>query len=425
MKGNSRLSSWWPGDKIFYGWVIIAATFISAGTLVGIRFSFGVFFKSLEAEFGLSRAATSSVFSTYTLLTAVFAITSGWALDRYGPRLVVSMMGVITGLSLLITSQITSLWQIYLSYSLILAMGTGGTIPVLMSVVSRWFRRRRGFAIGIAMSGTGMGTLVMAPVTAFLISTLSWRGSYAVLGVVAWLVVIPLAMLFRRDPAQIGALPDGVKSVGGEREPVIDEKSHNVVGLSLKQAMGTRSFWLMSSVWLFYASCLHLILTHAVRNAIDTGIPAIEASTVLSVMGGFHIVSRLSAGRVSDTIGRKIPASISALFGGAALIWLIWSHDLLMFYVFAILFGISWGGLGVTTVTMVSDVFGERNLGTIMGALDMGFALGSAIGSALGGIIFDATGSYTAAFTIGAAAMFVMALFLILVRRETDTLVRA
>ncbi len=417
---NSRLSALrWRGDKVYYGWVIVAAVLIMTATLVGIRFSFGVFFKSLETEFGLTRAATSSVFSAYTIFTAAFAIIGGWALDKYGPRRVVSVMGLLTGLSLLATSQVGSLWQIFLSYSLILAMGTGGTIPVLMSVVSRWFYKRRGFALGIAMSGTGLGTLLMAPFAAYLISNLGWRMSYVVMGAVAWIVVISLAMLLRRDPSEIGALPDGVK-VTGEIEPLNRGKNSRMTGLSLPQALRARSFWLMLAAWLLYALSLHLVMTHLVPRVIDTGISTMEASTVLSVMGGFQIISRLFIGRISDTIGRKIPAAVCAVFGIGALIWLMWSHNLWMFYVFAFLFGISWGGLGVTTITMVSDVFGERNLGIIMGALDMGFAIGAAAGSALGGLVYDATNSYAAAFALGAAAMLLIAIFVMLIRREME-----
>ena len=248
-------------NKIFYGWVIVAASLVIACTLIGIRLSFGVFFKSLEAEFDLSRTATSSIFSVYMILFAVFAITSGWALDRYGPRLVVCLIGLFAGLSLLITSQTNSLWQLFLSYSLLLSIGTGGIMPVIMAVVSRWFDKKRGFALSIATSGTGLGVSVMAPFAAYMISNMDWRMSYAVLGVIAWLVVISSALLLRRDPAEIGALPDGVKSGVGRIEIVGKEESSGltVIGLSLLQALRTRSFWLMLAVWFLFSLCLTLI----------------------------------------------------------------------------------------------------------------------------------------------------------------------
>jgi len=419
---NNRLTLLdWLQSRIFYGWIIVAAALISIATLIGTRFSFGVFFKSLEAEFGLTRTAISGVFSTYTLLAAAFAIIGGWALDRYGPRLVVIAMGLVTGIGLLITSQTTSIWQVFLSYSVLLAVGTGGALPVIMAVVSRWFYRKRGSALGIATSGTGLGTLVVSPFAAYLILNLGWRMSYVVLGVIVWFIVISMAMLLRADPSKIGALPDGAKSPIGDTSWTNEARSATPVGLTLWQAMRTRSFWLMFSIWLFYASSLNFILTHFIPHATDTGISNITASMVISVTGFFQIISRLLIGRISDSIGRKIPAAISAVGGSIALTWLIWAHNLWMFYLFAVLFGISWGGIGVTTITMVSDIFGELHLGKIMGTIDVGFALGAAVGSALGGLIFDATGSYTAAFSIVAVGMLLIALLVIFTRREVTT----
>ncbi len=376
-------------DKIFYGWVIVAATLVIYSAFIGIRFSFGVFFKSLESEFDLTRLATSSVFSFYMIFFAIFAIISGWALDRYGPRLVIGLMGLFTGLSLLITSQAGSLWQLFLSYSLLLAIGTGGTMPVLVSVVSRWFDKKRGFALGITTSGGGIGILVMAPFAAYLISNLGWRMSYIVMGLIGWLVLISLSRLLRKDPSEIGALPDGVKSSASRTQAMGEEKGYQPTGFSLSEASRTRSFWLILAIWLLFSICLGLVMTHVVAYAIDTGISTIEASTILSVVGVLNILSRLLTGRISDIVGRKAPGVACALLGVGAFIWLIWSHNLWMFYLFAVVYGISWGGFGVVTMAVVGDTFGRRNLGTIMGALEVGFAMGGAIGPAIGGFVFD------------------------------------
>ena len=410
-------------DKIFYGWVIVAASLITICVLFGIRFSFGVFFKSLESEFELTRAATSSVFSAYMLLAAVFGIITGWALDRYGPRLVISLMGFCTGLSLLITSQTTSTWQLFLSYSLLLSMGTAGTVVALIPVVSRWFDKKRGIAIGIATSGTGLGTLVVAPLAAYLISNLGWRMSYMVLGLVAWLVVISLAMLLKRDPREIGDLPDGVKSSVTRGELMDREVDSQQLGLSIGQALRNKNFWLMFTIWLSFGVCLSLIMTHIVPHATDLGISPIQASTILSLIGGFQILSRLSVGRISDIVGRRVPGIICALMGIVALIWLIQSHELWMFYLFAIIFGTAYGGIGVINLTLVSDIFGRRSLGAIMGVLEVGFATGSAIGAVLGGFIFDMAGSYVIAFVIGTATLLTTALCIgAITRQGTDTM---
>ncbi len=422
MTQNSRLTLFhWFENRIFYGWIIVAAALISIAMLIGIRFSFGIFFKSLEAEFGLTRAALSGIFSAYTLIAAVVAIVGGWALDRYGPRRVVITMGLFTGISLLITSQTTSVWQIFLSYSILLSIGTGASLSVIMSVVSRWFYQKRGLALGIATSGTGLGVLVVSPFAAYLISSVGWRTSYVVLAVVVWLVVIPAAMLLRQDPREIGAFPDGVNSTTGGASRIDEGKVSSSTGLTLREAMGTRSFWLMVGIWMFYAFNLNLVLTHLVPHITDAGISSIRASTVVSVMGVFHIITRLSAGRISDSIGRKIPAITCVVIGAISLVWLIWSYNLWMLYLFAVLFGIAWGGIGVTTIAMVSDIFGESHLGKIMGTIEVGFAVGSASGSALGGLVFDATGSYAIAFLTGAVVMLLLAFLIYFTRRETVT----
>ena len=142
-------------DKLFYGWVVVVVFLIIGTTIWGTRFSFGVFFKSIESEFDLTRVATSGVFSVYMVLGIAFAILGGRAADRYGPRIIILLMGLFTGFSLLLTSQTNSTWQLFLTYSLLLSIGTGAMYTVVMSTVSRWFDKKLGVALGIGSSGAG------------------------------------------------------------------------------------------------------------------------------------------------------------------------------------------------------------------------------------------------------------------------------
>jgi len=405
-------------DRIFYGWVVVAASLVIACIFLSIRLSFGVFFKSLQAEFELTRAATSSLFSTYMILGAITGIICGWATDRYGPRIVISLMGLVTGLALLISSLTTSLWQIFLSYSLLLAIGTGGIVPVLITSVSRWFDKKRGIAIAITTIGTSLGTLIGVPVAAYLVSNLDWRMSFVVMGLAAWVVVFAMAALLRRDPSEMGLLPDGVAlSDSGIKTNGAAEVSH-ISGAAFRQVLGTRSLWIMAAIFLLFATCFSLIATHFIPYATDLGIPLIGASTIISVIGGLQIPGRLSAGRISDIIGRKIPGIVLALLTTGALVWLTRSHTLGMFYIFAIAFGFSMGGFGVIILTLPGEIFGKRNLGVIMGIMEIGFSIGSAAGALLGGFVYDATNNYNLAFTISIAVMSITAILIALVRRE-------
>ncbi len=407
-----------PKDKLFYGWVVVIAFLVIGITLYGIRLSFGVFFKSIEGEFNLTRAVTSAILSANLLLAGVFAFFSGWALDKYGPRIVVLLMGLFTGLSLLLTSQTNSLWQLFITYSLLLAVGTGAVYVVPISTVTRWFDKKRGLALGIASSGAGLGPLLMAPFATFLISNLNWRMTYLVIGLIAWSVVIPLSRLLKNSPYEIGTLPDGVKSDSRD----IDNEEDNIqpIGLSLPQVLRTRSFWLIIFIWVLFGATLFLILTHIVPHATDLGFSAVEAATVLSLIGGAAVAGRVLMGTVSDRIGRKVTAIICALLNTGTMVWLLWSQDLWMFYLFALVYGFTYGGIGSSLAALVGDTFGLYKIGTIVGVLDVGFGVGAAIGPYIGGLIFDVNNSYSTAFLIGALAMLIVPALIALIRRETN-----
>lgn len=405
-------------DRIFYGWVVVTATFIIGLAMFGTRNSFGVFFKSLESEFDLNRAATSGIFSVYMVLGAAFAVLGGWALDRYGARTTILLMGLFTGSSLLLTSQASAVWQLFASYSLLLALGTGAGYTMLMAIVSRWFDKKRGLALGISGSGGGLGILVMTPFIAYLIADFGWRMAYIVTGVIAGLAIISLSLLLRNAPEEMGLLPDGAKSNARKIEAQGKDHDTQPTGFSTLQALRTRSFWFLWLTWLFQSTSIYLITTHIVPHTTDMGISTIKAAIVLSLIGGASIPGRLLAGSTSDAIGRKTAAVISSLLGAGALIWLIWAQDLWMFYLFAALFGFSWGGLSTMVTVLIGDVFGLRNIGVIMGWQGMAWFLGAAAGPAIGGVIFDATKSYSMAFVIGAIALLLTALFVALLTRQ-------
>jgi len=409
-------------DRLFYGWVIVAAFFIISIALAGVRLSFGIFFKSIEAEFSLTRAATSTVLSTYMVLCTVFAILGGWALDKYGPRVITLLLGLFAGLSLLLISQVDSLWQLFVTYSLLFAAGSGAAFVVMMSTISRWFDKKRGLALGITSSGAGLGMVVMAPFATLLISSFGWQMAYGVIGLIILLVMIPLSRLLKRDPYEIGALPDGVKSGSGNEgveQPKNEEGSTGSVGLSLLQALRARSFWLFVFINLFFASGVFLVMTHLVPHITDVGFSAGEAAAVFSLLGLTVIAGRVAMGIVSDRIGRKISFIICALLEAGAMVWLIYSQDLWMFYLFALVWGFAYGGVAPSAVALAGETFGLHRLGAIMGMLDVGFGIGAAIGPAMGGLIFDANSSYSVAFLIGAGGYFIAALLITLVRQET------
>jgi MFS family permease len=355
-------------------------------------------------------------------LSLIFALIGGWALDRYGPRIIALLMGLFTGLSLLLTSLTNAPWQLFITYSLLLAMGTGAIYIVTMATVSRWFDKKRGLALGIAGSASGWGMLLIAPFAAYLISSFDdWRIAYVVIGLIAWLIVMPLSRLLRKDPHEIGALPDGEKSgKTGTLPPNSQEGGTELTEFSLPEATKTRSFWLFGSIWLLYSYCYLLVATHIVPHTTDVGIPAMEAATVLSLIGGSNIAGRLLVGRVSDSMGRKATAITCALLVVAAMIWLLWAQELWMLYLFAIVWGFSFGGLDPPVTALIGDTFGLRSIGVIMGTLNIAWGIGSAVGPVVGGLVFDVSSDYSLAFVAGAVAMLIVSVLVALIKRETN-----
>jgi OFA family oxalate/formate antiporter-like MFS transporter len=406
--------------KPYYGWVVVASFLVIGGVMHGINQSFGVFFKSIENEFGVTRAATSAVVSVQNVFGSAISIVAGWSLDRFGPRIITLFMGFFVGLSLLLTSQTLALWQLFITYSLLFCV-IGAVYTTTVGTVSRWFDKNRGLALGISCAGIGLGTLAIAPFATYLIVSFNWRTAYIVLGIIAWVFIIPLSRLLRRNPGEMGVDPGGVKS-GSETGRAKPEKGRRtqLIGFSFKEASRTRSFWLFVPISLLTAFCNFLVIIHIVPHATDIGIPAIEAATVMGVIGASNTAGRMLIGRVSDIIDRRKTAVVCALLVAAAMLWLIWSKELLMFYAFGVVFGFSVGGLDTTMTALVGDTFGMRNIGIIMGALQVNWGIGMIIGPAVGGLVFDVANSYFIAFLMGVLAMVAIAMLIALTRREAS-----
>jgi MFS family permease len=382
-----------------------------------VRYSYGVFLKSIEVDFGMSRGATSGIFSVYMLLCCVIAVVGGWAMDRYGPRKVGIFMGTFTGLSLLLTSQARAPWQLLITYSLLFSLGTGAIYTVVNSTASKWFVKKRGFVVGITSSAGGVGAIIIAPFATFLISSLNWRAAFVVMGCISWISMVAVSTLLIGDPQDIGRFPDGVKS--RDQKGVISGKEDEVepTDLTLIQAWGMKQFWLLGFTWLLLSLSLHMIFIHIVPYAVDTGISPMDAAFVLSLIGLANIPGRLVLGRLSDVAGGNALGIICTLVQFGVVLSLIWVSRLWMLYLFAFAFGFLWGGSGTIVTVLIVDLFGTRSLGAIMGMMSGGWAIGAAIGPAIGGYIFDVSGCYSGAFGIGGAAFLMAACLLALIKR--------
>ena len=388
---------------------------------MGTHSSFGVFIKSMESEFGLTRTAVSAVLSVRMALGAVMSFVGGWAIDRYSPRIIFFLMALLITLSLVLTSQVNEAWQLFFTFSLLLGLGAGASWVAVMLTVSRWFNKKRGLAVGLTGGGGGMGQVVMTPFAAFLISNYGWRIAYLAMGIIAGAIISPLSMFIKRDPKEVGLLPDGatadVTDVPAEHSKTKAERLA-LRDLSLKQALRTRSFWFISVSQILTSFSMLLITTHIVPHATDIGFTIGEGATILSLIGLAIMVGRILIGMVSDQIGHKKTAVLSSVVQIAILLLLLWSNELWMFYLFAVIYGFTQGGVGTALTAYFGDIFGLRNLGKLMGALNVSWVIGAAIGPVIGGLIFDITNSYSGAFWIIVIIMSIRPLLFTSIRKE-------
>lgn len=412
-----------PGSKprskkegLYYGWIVVALLFVIGIIGFGMRFSFGVFFKSLQEDFGWSRASTSGIFSVYMILCAVFVILSGWALDRYGSRAVITAMGFFTALGLILTSKVSSPWHLFVTYSLLLAMGTGGLYVISMATVTRWFTKRRGLALGIVSAGASISMMVMGPLSAYLISVYGWQTACLIIGLMGFFIVTPCGLLLRRAPSEIATAPRGEKLEATNRGSPVEQNHNEPAGLSLSQSVKTRNFWLIVFIMFIFSFCVFIVMTHLVPHAIDLGIDPIQAASLLSFIGGGGAIGRISMGRISDSIGTKRAYIICPLLMAGAMLWLIELSDLWMFYLFAAIFGFAFGGIGPVNAAFIGNAFGLRHLGVIMGFMDVGWQVGAAVGPVFAGYLFDIRDSYVFAFFSGMIAALLVAVLILFLK---------
>jgi MFS family permease len=359
------------------------------------------------------------------IVAALFAFIGGWALDRYGPKIVVLLMGVITGLALTLTGLTNDPWQLFMTYGLLLSTGTGAIYVAIMSTTSRWFVKRRQLALGLAGGGIGLGMVVMAPLATYLISAFDWRMAYVIIGIIIWVIVIPVSMLLKRNPQEIGTLPDGAKSDSVIVQVPDTGIEHTKSAIrSLLPVFRTRSFWLILLSLFLFSSNHFLILTHIVPHATDLGASTGRAAAIISLLGVTSTAGRIPICMLADKIDRKIVVVGCLLCMTVAMLWLIWARELWALYVFAFIYGLGHTGMGPVMAGLVGDTFGVYQIGSILGLLDVGWGLGAAAGPAMGGLIFDTMNSYTTAFIIGTSNLLVVTTFISLTRRETSNLIR-
>jgi len=348
-------------------------------------------------EFDWTRALTSGALSLSMFMQGSLSIIMGGINDRLGPRLVLTIAGLLVGLGYLLTAYIGTVWQLYLFYGVMAGVGMSGVLVPLTSTIARWFVSRRNVMTGIVMGGIGIGTLVAPPVANWLISTYDWRVSYIILGSAVMVVVIAAAQFLKRDPARISQMPYSGNKEGEQQHRAEAE------GFTLREATLTGQLWLVVAMFVCLGFSWFSIMVHIVPHITDLGISTANAANILAAMGGASVIGNVVLGVAADRIGNKQVCVISFILVVICLFFLVAVREVWMFYLFAVGFGIGQGGCSTSESPLIARLFGLSSHGSILGVVSFGFTMGAAVGPLLTGYIFDVTGSYQVAFFICAA----------------------
>ena len=395
--------------RVFYGWIIVLVSFLTLVLVMGTRFTFGVFYIRILAETGWSRAATAGIFSVSMLVYAISALGVGAAFDRLGPRRMFPVAALLLGAGYVLCSRITTLWQFYLYYGVIVGIGLTalGFIPHV-SLVSRWFVRRRGLANSLALSGAGVGALLLSPLSEFLITRYGWRHGYLFYGVSIPALLIPLMLIWHRDhPASLGLHPDGDEPPHEVRHPLLVHESAGSARPYM-YVLTTKTFWALFFVVFSLAFNQMTLLVHQTQYLVDRGFNPEFAVWMLGLSGILRSGGSIVWGSASDRTGREMSFTLSALLGVIALCCLLMARAAAGNWIvitFVLLMGLGYGGVSVVYAAVAADLFQGRHFGKILGLLDIGFGLGAGMGSYLAGFLFDRFHSYDVTFYVVMALM--------------------
>lgn len=379
----------------FYGWTVVAAAALITCIGMGALFSLGVFLKPIETSMGWSRTGISTIALLNWIFMGVGSFLWGTLSDRFGTRIVVLAGGALLGLGLVLSSQVQALWQLQVTFGIMVGLAVGAFYAPLTATATKWFTANRGLAVALVSAGIGFGILLISPLARALTTLFDWRTAMLVIGDLAWLVVIPAALLIRDRPSDLGAV-----ARGGLASPQRDYTTSDVVR--------TPQFWTIALTHFACCAAHSGPIFHMVTHATDQGVAAMTAATVLSMSGLASVVGRIAAGVIADRVGAK--ATLVAGLGVQAAIVALYllAHDAGSFYLLALVFGLAYGGVMPLYALVTREYFGEKVMGSAYGGVFLISTLGMGLGSFAGGWIYDHLGSYAWLY-LSSAAIGVMA----------------
>lgn len=387
------------GKKIFYGWYIVAASLLIIILDGLLLYSFGVFLPFLNEDFGLSRAAGSSLFSFRSLVQAPAFILAGRMIDKFDPRAVIFGGGLIAAAGMFFSGVAETTWQLYVSYGFFVGLGDAVLYITCVALVSRWFVKKRALAIGIITTGVPLSGLITNPLTAWLINGFGVRNALFALGGLM-LTVLMSAFVLRSRPEDKNLRPYGEENSGAyEKSREGGPAARNGSDWGAIEAISTPNYWLMYLMYFLGFTTFLIIVTQLYNFEIDLGVAALAAAGPPAAIGLGSIIGRtLLSSILAEVLEyRKVILICFFAQGSSIMLLLIFDH-VWAFYLFGFLFGFFYSAWVPIFPTLLGKFFGLRSLGTIYGIFGTSYSIAAIGGPLLAGYVHDVAGTYTYPF---------------------------
>jgi MFS family permease len=397
-----------PSSKsyLFFGWYILTACFFILFFQSGARYAFSVMFKPMLADLGWNRTSLSSAFFLNMTFFALTMSIGGRLYDRYGPKWVILVSTLFLSTGYIGIAFIDSLWEFYICYGFLAAIGFGGvSIPLVAALMTNWFEKRRGLAISLAISGNCIGQFLLVPVFSTIVLNYGWRISYALIGFIMLVVNCLLCLtVIRGNPSDLGLRPYG-RGKQLHPEPGVFNGNAGTIpqDLGLRMALGTYSFWLFLVIMFVCGSGDFLVVVHLVALLTDFGIPFKTAGNILALFGLLSLGGILLAGPASDRFGNRWPIALTFVLRFMVYLLILKYPNEINFYIFALLFGFTFLVTAPLTATLMGRLYGLTHVGLLSGFATTVHHLAGGFWAYMGGMLFDRTGSYQIIFVISAA----------------------
>jgi sugar phosphate permease len=410
-------------SAIFYGWWIVGVAVLAQFMGIGVSaYVTSIFFQAMFSDLGWSRGDLALSMSVGAVLAALVSPLVGASVDKHGANRIMAVSAFATGGCLILLGYIHELWQAFIVFSLLTVFRVGFVSIPVMTMVSNWFYRKRGRAMGIATAGQGLGGLILSPLSVFLIANLGWRFSWGVIGLLTWVVMIPPSLLIaKQKPEVMGLLADGDTPEVERLSPADSKSEKETPGknkTALKDIFRMPAFWFIALLNVLYLFGHVSIFQHGFSMFTDQGISAVTVGTMIGILGLFSLCGKIALGFLSDKISVRIAMMLALLLAAVSILPLFLVEQIWGDWLFIVFWGFWECGVIALQPILVANCFDRAIMGKMLGIFSIFSVLPQLIGAPFMGYIFDSTGSYNLALFVFIICYLISAVLVFFIREN-------